>query len=108
VLRVERPRRLLVGEDNDTDLILLCRLNATESIEASWLLVMTEMRYAAREFAGQATNGGLQETALSGQVGSQRRTGALRQPQTSGRVLDHGIQATVSPIRSNTTPEVAV
>ena len=61
VLRVERLGDLLVGEDNDTDLILLCQIECDRH-QIEGILTVADRDYAAREFAGRATRS-LQETA---------------------------------------------
>jgi hypothetical protein len=56
ILSVERLGDLLVGENNNTDLILLCQIECDRhQIES--ILAVAYRDYAAREFAGRATRG---------------------------------------------------
>jgi len=89
-LRVERLGDLLVGEDNDTDLILFREIERDRH-QVEGVLAVADRDDAACELAGGAIRG-LQEAALSRpgwEAG--RRTRALRQHKHR-RVLDHGIQ----------------
>jgi hypothetical protein len=56
VLRVERLGDLLVGEDNDADLVLLRQIECDRH-QIEGIMAVADRDYAAREFTGRAVRG---------------------------------------------------